>query len=179
MAHHDPPPTWHRTLETVLGTLTLVRDTEGLRGIYFPHHWHRPDPVTFGPALDRGFDETAHQITEYLDGQRQRFDLPLRPSYADPLQAAVWESLGDISYGTTVTYGELARRIGPDVTAQQVGAAVGRNPLSIVVPCHRVIGSNGKLTGYSGGLARKRRLLDLEYANATRLQLISSAPYLW
>ncbi|WP_164912901.1 methylated-DNA--[protein]-cysteine S-methyltransferase [Mycobacteroides franklinii] len=158
---------WHSTMETALGTLTLVRDVEGLRGIYFPHHWHRPDPATFGPHRGEGFDDVARQLTEYLNGDRQEFDLDVVP-HGDALQIKVWSLLDLIPYGQTITYGELAAQIGNDVTAQQVGAAVGRNPLSIVVPCHRVIGRNGKLTGYAGGIARKQYLLDVERDYASR-----------
>lgn len=169
MAKNDPQRIWHSIIDTTLGDLTVVRDNQGLRGIYFPHHWYRPAEETFGPSIDRGFDETAHQLREYLAGDRQHFELPLHLPQADPLHTAVWELLSDIPYGATTTYGELAKRIGNGVNAQQIGAAVGRNPLSIVVPCHRVIGSNGKLTGYAGGLPRKRHLLDLERAHVGTL----------
>jgi methylated-DNA-[protein]-cysteine S-methyltransferase len=132
-----------------------------MRGLYFPQHWYRPDPATFGPRVEEGFEEAEHQLVEYLKGRRRTFDLNLAVHGA-PLQRRVWDLIRLIPYGTTVAYGELATRIGDGVTAQQVGAAVGRNPLSIIVACHRVVGRNGKLTGYAGGLARKRHLLDLE-----------------
>jgi methylated-DNA-[protein]-cysteine S-methyltransferase len=169
MSNNDLQPVWHWTIDTTLGDLTVVRDIEGLRGIYFPHHWYRPAQETFGPSIDRGFDETAQQLREYLAGDRQHFELPLQRTPADPLHTTVWELLSEIPYGSTTTYGELAQRIGQGVNAQQIGGAVGRNPLSIVVPCHRVIGSNGKLTGYAGGLPRKRHLLDLERAHVGTL----------
>jgi methylated-DNA-[protein]-cysteine S-methyltransferase len=169
MSRNSLAPVWHWIIDTPLGDLTLVRDSQGLRGIYFPRHWYRPARETFGPVVDRGFDETRHQLCQYLDGDRQHFDLSLHLSSTDPLHTTVWEMLKDIPYGATTTYGELARRVAQGVTAQQVGAAVGRNPLSIVVPCHRVIGSNGKLTGYAGGLPRKRHLLDLERAHLSTL----------
>jgi methylated-DNA-[protein]-cysteine S-methyltransferase len=154
---------WHTVIPSALGYLTLVRGQAGLRGLYFPHHWHQPDLSEFGPRIDEGFDATSRQLDEYLAGARGRFDLPLAPA-GDEFQLAVWDLIGQVPFGHTVTYGELAARIGGQVTALQVGAAVGRNPLCILVPCHRVIGRNGKLTGYAGGIGRKRHLLELERA---------------
>lgn len=159
-------PVWHSTAQTVLGELTLVRNVIGLLGIYFPHHWYRPDAATFGPRHHDGFAEAKAQLNEYLSGERREFALPQAVS-GDPFQRAVWALIASIPYGETTTYGELAVQLGGTTTAQQVGAAVGRNPLSIVVPCHRVVGRNGKLTGYAGGLARKRYLLDLEGDHAS------------
>jgi methylated-DNA-[protein]-cysteine S-methyltransferase len=162
MSHQQHAPvTWHTVIDSELGELTLVRDAEGMRGLYFPHHWYRPGPATFGPRVEDGFEEAEHQLVEYLAGRRRAFDLNLVPGGA-PLQRRVWDLIRLIPYGETTTYGELATRIGDGVTAQHVGAAVGRNPLSLIVACHRVVGRNGKLTGYAGGLARKRHLLDLE-----------------
>jgi methylated-DNA-[protein]-cysteine S-methyltransferase len=115
-----------------------------------------------GPRLDRGFEDVTRQLDEYLAGRRRRFELDLAP-VGDAFERSVWDLVARIPYGETATYGDLAATIGGAVTAQGVGAAVGRNPLSIVVPCHRVIGRNGKLTGYAGGLARKRHLLDVEH----------------
>jgi methylated-DNA-[protein]-cysteine S-methyltransferase len=156
-----PTTTWHSVVETALGELTLVRSVDGLRGIYFQHHWYRPDAATFGPIRQEGFGDVTRQLDEYLAGDRREFELA-QALCGDAFQLAVWALIAEISYGETTTYGELAARLGDGVTAQQVGAAVGRNPLSIVVPCHRVVGRNGKLTGYAGGIARKRYLLDLE-----------------
>jgi methylated-DNA-[protein]-cysteine S-methyltransferase len=154
----------HAIVATRLGDLTIVRTGDVLTGLYFPHHWHRPDPATFGPRTGRGFDEAARQLDEYLAGHRQRFDLPLRPRGTE-LELRVWELVAQVPYGRTTTYGDLARQLGSGVTALEAGAAVGANPLCILIPCHRVIGSTGKLTGYAGGLARKRALLDLEQAS--------------
>jgi methylated-DNA-[protein]-cysteine S-methyltransferase len=156
----------HGIVTTRLGELTVVRAGDQLTGVYFPHHWHRPDPATFGPRTGRGFDAVARQLDEYLAGTRQRFDLPLGPRGTE-LELGVWELIAQVPYGRTTTYGDLARRVGGGVTPQEVGAAVGANPLSILIPCHRVIGSTGKLTGYAGGLARKRELLDLERGQLT------------
>lgn len=162
MSLHQPAPgTWHTVVDSPLGELTLVRDTEGLRGVYFPHHWYRPDPSSFGPPRDVGFADTRDQLAEYLAGRRRAFDLELAVD-GTALQRRVWDLIAGIPYGETTTYGDLATEIGEGVIAQQVGAAVGRNPLSIIVACHRVVGRNGKLTGYAGGLPRKRHLLDLE-----------------
>ena len=156
----------HGIVATRLGDLTVVRAGEQLTGVYFPHHWHRPDPATFGPRTSRGLDAVARQLGEYLAGARQEFDLPLRPRGTE-LQLRVWELIAQVPYGRTTTYGDLARRVGGGMTPQEAGAAVGANPLSILIPCHRVIGATGKLTGYAGGLARKRELLDLERGQLT------------
>ena len=157
----------HTVLATRLGDLTVVRDHDQLTGLYFRHHWYLPDPATFGLRSDRGFEDVAGQLEEYLTGRRTLFELPLRPHGAE-LQLRVWELIAQIPYGHTTSYGGLARQLGSDVTAQQVGAAVGRNPLAILIPCHRVIGSTGRLTGYAGGLQRKRELMALELATMIR-----------
>ncbi len=167
----------HTVLATRLGDLTIVRDHDQLTGLYFRHHWYRPDPAAFGPRSDRGFGNVSDQLEEYLAGRRTIFDLPLGPRGTE-FQLRVWELVTQIGYGHTTSYGELARRLGRDVTAQQVGAAVGRNPLSILIPCHRVIGSTGKLTGYAGGLKRKRDLLDLEQAKTMPVPHVV-VPALW
>jgi methylated-DNA-[protein]-cysteine S-methyltransferase len=153
--------TRHAVLATGLGDLTVVRHGHAVVGLYFPHHWYRPDPIAFGPRVDVGFDDVRQQLDEYLSGHRESFDLELQPR-GDLLQHRVWDLVALVPYGQTTTYGAIARRLSCDVTAQQIGGAVGRNPLSILIPCHRVIGSAGKLTGYAGGLERKRQLLDLE-----------------
>ena len=144
-----------------VGQLRLVADDGRLTGVYFPHHWYRPDPATFGRPAETGFGEVSRQLAEYFSGQRQRFDLPLDPR-GDEFQRRVWELIAAIPYGRTATYGDLGRDLGGGVLAKDVGAAVGRNPLSVIVPCHRVVGKDGRLTGYAGGLARKRFLLNLE-----------------
>ncbi|MEN3361591.1 MAG: methylated-DNA-[protein]-cysteine S-methyltransferase [Mycobacteriales bacterium] len=154
-------PTWHTTTGSPLGRLTLVRDADGIRGLYFPHHWYMPDRATFGSQADDGFDETITQLGDYLSSTRREFDLPLRP-HGDAFQRRVWAHVQQIPYGETVTYGDLATRIGGDATAQRIGAAVGRNPLCVIIPCHRVVGRGGKLTGYAGGIVRKRHLLEME-----------------
>jgi len=157
----------HTTVGSPVGELTLVADDGKLTGVYFPHHWYRPDPATFGPVTGTGFDEARRQLAEYFAGDRERFELPLA-ARSDDFQHRVWDLIDRIGYGQTVSYGELARELGGQVLAKDVGAAVGRNPLSVVVPCHRVVGKDGRLTGYAGGLARKRFLLDLEEPAALR-----------
>jgi methylated-DNA-[protein]-cysteine S-methyltransferase len=155
----------HTTVDSPLGELTLVAEEGRLTGVYFPHHWYRPNPDTFGPHADTGFEDVTAQLAEYFAGDRTRFDLAVEPQ-GDEFQHRVWELISAIPYGQTVTYGDLARDVGGEVTPKDVGAAVGRNPLSVVVPCHRVVGKDGRLTGYAGGLARKRFLLDLEGASS-------------
>ena len=163
---------WHTVVTTALGELTLVREADALRGLYFPHHWGSPGPATFGVRRDDGFDEAVGQLGEYLAGQRREFDLALAPRGGE-FQQRVWTLVRQVPFGDTVTYGALASRLGRGVTAQQVGAAVGRNPLCVFVPCHRVVGAGNKLTGYAGGLARKRLLLDLEQPTRPTLMLPS------
>lgn len=153
--------TWHTTTPSTLGELTLVRDAGGIRGVYFPHHRYRPEEATCGPSRADGLDETIFQLGEYLAGTRVEFDLPLAPR-GDDVQRRVWDLIAQIPYGDTVTYGELAARVGGATTAREIGRAAGRNPLSILVGCHRVVGPGGRLTGYAGGLTRKRHLLELE-----------------
>ena len=158
--------TAHTTLDTRLGMVTVVRDAAALTGLYFPGHWPRPDRTAFGHRTDEGFEEVASQLTEYLSGDRKEFDLPMTVEGTE-FDRRVWDLITRVPYGETTTYGDLARCLGAGTDPRDVGAAVGRNPLCIVIPCHRVIGSTGKLTGYAGGLARKRALLDIESAEMT------------
>jgi methylated-DNA-[protein]-cysteine S-methyltransferase len=153
--------TRHTVLASPIGDLTVVRDDDGVTGVYFPRHWTRPDRAAFGPRTEDGFEDVAAQLAEYFAGTRRDFDL-LTHATGTESQRRVWALIAAIPYGDTATYGELARKLGDGTTAQEVGAAVGSNPLSILVGCHRVVGAGGALTGYAGGLARKRHLLDLE-----------------
>ena len=144
-----------------IGRLRLVADTQGLREIWFDSGRHQRQP---GPAWTRSPQALAFarvQLEEYFAGTRQVFALPLHP-LGTPFQVAVWQELARIPYGATISYGELARRIGQPQAMRAVGAANGRNPLPLVLPCHRVIGSNGSLTGFGGGLPTKRYLLAME-----------------
>ncbi len=157
--------TRHCVIDSPLGELTVVADGDTLTGVYFRHHWHRPEQATFGPLVDAQSDavlaDASAQLTDYLARERDDFDLPVSP-HGDQRQLRIWKMLSAIPYGGTVTYGELAAALADGTTAQEVGQAVGRNPLCIVIPCHRVVGSNGQLTGYAGGLKRKQFLLELE-----------------
>jgi methylated-DNA-[protein]-cysteine S-methyltransferase len=159
--------TRHVVVDSPIGPLTLVRDETGLTGVYYPGHWTRPDRNSFGPQVDssddHGFDEAIAQLTEYFAGERRDFDLPLNPRGSDQARQ-VWQLIAEIPYGQTTSYGELARRLDGDLDPRDIGGFVGQNPLSILIPCHRVVGSTGKLTGYAGGLDRKRYLLELEKA---------------
>lgn len=161
----------HTTIETSLGDLTVVVRGETVTGVYFPHHWHLPDRDAFGAyrSAEPGdlFDDVRKQLEEYLSGERRDFDLPVAAA-GDAFQQRAWDRLGQIPYGATASYGELAKEFGAGITAQEVGAAVGRNPVSVIIPCHRVVGAGGRLTGYAGGLRRKRMLLDLEQDVAGR-----------
>jgi methylated-DNA-[protein]-cysteine S-methyltransferase len=161
-----PAPTGTRTevyalIPSPVGHLLLTGSADALTGCRFDGD----DQVDrWADGLDRDDDElgeAARQLGEYFAGSRQVFDLPLAPR-GTPFQLRVWQELRAIPYGTTWSYGEMARRIGQPNASRAVGLANGRNPISIIVPCHRVIGSTGKLTGFGGGLDRKRRLLDLE-----------------
>jgi methylated-DNA-[protein]-cysteine S-methyltransferase len=154
-------PVTHTTVDSPVGELTVVAEDGRLTGLYFPHHWYRPDPATFGDRAEAGFEEVAQQLADYFAGRRERFDLPVS-ARGDEFQCRVWELIDRIPYGQTRTYGDLAQELGDGTLAKDVGAAVGRNPLCVIVPCHRVVGKDGKLTGYAGGLARKRFLLQLE-----------------
>jgi methylated-DNA-[protein]-cysteine S-methyltransferase len=157
----------HAVLATTLGELTVVREDGALTGLYFPRHWPGPDRTTFGPRVYDGFEDVARQLREYLAGDRSAFELTVMVKGTE-FDRRVWELIADVPYGQTTTYGDLGRSLGAGTDPREVGAAVGRNPLSIVIPCHRVIGSSGKLTGYAGGLDRKRTLLEIEHAAALR-----------
>jgi methylated-DNA-[protein]-cysteine S-methyltransferase len=163
------PTAAHAVLATRLGSVTVVRDDGALTGLYFPGHWPRPDRTAFGTRADEGFDEVARQLGEYLGGDRRVFDLPVEINGTE-FDRRVWQLVSTVAYGETITYGDLARAIDAGADPRDVGAAVGRNPLCIVIPCHRVVGSTGKLTGYAGRLDRKRTLLEIEHAGALRLR---------
>jgi methylated-DNA-[protein]-cysteine S-methyltransferase len=157
--------TRHTVIESPLAELTLVANNDALTGVYFRHHWRPPAAGAKGQYVeataDELFDRTKKQLGEYLAGERTEFDIPVALA-GEPSQRRVWDLLADIGYGQTTSYGELAAKLADGTTAYEVGQVVGRNPLSIIVPCHRVVGKDGALTGYAGGLKRKRFLLDLE-----------------
>ncbi|MFB7600967.1 methylated-DNA--[protein]-cysteine S-methyltransferase [Streptomyces sp. NPDC056160] len=151
----------HTVIDSPYGPLTLVADDGVLCGLYMTDQRHRPLQETFGERDDRCFAEAADQLAAYFAGRLKEFTLPLRLA-GTPFQRRVWDQLRAIPYGETRTYGELAHALGSPQASRAVGLANGKNPVGIIVPCHRVIGANGSLTGYGGGLARKRRLLDFE-----------------
>lgn len=151
----------HTVVDSPLGPLTLVAVDAALCGLYLDQQRHRPSPEIFGDSDPTAFVEVAAQLRDYFAGRLTTFELPMT-LLGTPFQRTVWAALGEIPYGETTTYGELAARIGQPTAARAVGLANGRNPISIVVPCHRVVGSTGALTGYGGGLERKRRLLAFE-----------------
>lgn len=141
-----------------IGQLTLRGDAGGLTAIHFPGRLGHLGDATRDPAV---FAAAIRQLDEYFAGERRRFTLPVRLDGTE-FERAVWAELTKVPYGETTTYGAIARAIGRADSARDVGTAVGRTPVPIVVPCHRVVGSDGSLTGYGGGLERKRSLLDLE-----------------
>jgi len=152
-------PMSHAVFPSPIGPLTAVRDDGVLVGL-----WMGAPPAadTLGPRDDEGFADVRDQLAEYFAGSRTTFELSLRAA-GSPLQQAVWRLISAIPYGATRTYGDLARELGDPTLAQAVGAACGRNPLPVVVPCHRIVGADGSLVGFGGGLERKRFLLDLEH----------------
>jgi len=150
---------------TPLGGMVLASDGDALSGAWFDGQRYQP-PI--GPAWQRQPDlpvlrRAAAELAEYFAGERIAFDVPLAP-VGTPFQRDVWRAIAGVPYGATIAYRELAARAGRPESIRAAGAATGRNPLSIIVPCHRIVGADGALTGYAGGLARKRALLALEHA---------------
>lgn len=151
----------HTVMDCPVGPLTLVASDGVLCGVYMDEQRHRPAEEIFGPRDDSRTHAAIEQLTAYFDGDLKDFDLPLT-MHGTEFQRRVWTELTTIPYGETTTYGELAERLGRPSAARAVGLANGKNPISIIVPCHRVVGSTGNLTGYGGGLPRKRYLLAFE-----------------
>jgi methylated-DNA-[protein]-cysteine S-methyltransferase len=149
------------TFESPLGPVLLARTRVGLAGAWFAGQRHHPPRFDAPHALDDLLRAATDRLRAYFDGAAPTFDFAI-DLQGTPFQRAVWQSLLEIDSGTTCSYGELARRVGRPTAVRAVGAAVGRNPLSIFVPCHRVVGGDGSLTGYAGGIERKRALLRLE-----------------
>ncbi|MEO6319868.1 MAG: methylated-DNA--[protein]-cysteine S-methyltransferase [Polaromonas sp.] len=158
-----------------LGTITIAASAKGLTGLWFAEgQRYLPTELTGSTAWPEDANQpvlkqASQQLGEYFAGQRRHFDVPLDLACGTAFQQSVWQALLAIAQGETVSYGEVSRRIGNPAAVRAVGGAVGRNPVSIIVPCHRVMGSKGTLTGYGGGLARKTALLRLEGALAERL----------
>lgn len=146
-----------------LGKLLLAASERGLAGVYFEQHAHFKGSTGWQRADDHSvLQQTQQQLQAYFAGQRRTFDLPLDTSNGTAFQQAVWQALRTLPFGTTASYAQIARLIGKPGAVRAVGAANGRNPISIVIPCHRVIASSGALTGYAGGLPNKKLLLALE-----------------
>ena len=153
---HTPSP---------LGRITLAAAGEKLVGVWFDAQAHLPDFSVYAPAPDHPLlQQAAEQLAQYFSGERSTFDLPLDLSSGTAFQQAVWQALLLLTPGQTCSYKALSAAVSRPAAVRAVGGAVGRNPLSIIVPCHRVVGANGALTGYAGGLARKTALLHLEGA---------------
>ena len=151
----------HRIVSSPIGELTLVVDGDDLVALYTAGQAQATDPQLIGDPDDLIAQEAVDQLAEYFVGTRTDFDLPLAPRGTD-FQHRVWRAIAQVAYGHTASYAEIARALGIDGSARAVGAAIGRNPLLIIVPCHRIIGSDGSLTGYAGGFDRKRWLLAHE-----------------
>jgi methylated-DNA-[protein]-cysteine S-methyltransferase len=152
---------YYTTFDSPIGELLLVGDGDALSRLHMVGSRH---PVAVNPAWRRdegGFDQARTQLDEYFAGERREFSVPLDMA-GGSFELSVWEELRSIPYGETASYGEIAERIGSPGAARAVGLANGRNPIAVIVPCHRVIGADGSLTGYGGGLERKRLLLELE-----------------
>jgi methylated-DNA-[protein]-cysteine S-methyltransferase len=158
-----------------LGNIVIAATARGLTGLWFAENQRYLPTATSGPtAWPEDVDhpilkQAREQLSEYFAGQRRHFDLPLDLSCGTAFQQSVWQTLRAIPPGEVISYGEVSRRIGNPTAVRAVGGAVGRNPVSIIVPCHRVMGTNGALTGYGGGLERKTALLRLEGALAEEL----------
>lgn len=155
------PAQRHTVVDSPYGPLTLVATDGVLSALYMTGQRHRPPEESFGAPDPEPFGEAVRQLGEYFAGERTAFDLPLALA-GTPFQRSVWAALLRIPYGETRTYGELAGELGKPGASRAVGLANGKNPVGIIVPCHRVIGASGSLTGYGGGLDRKQRLLAFE-----------------
>jgi methylated-DNA-[protein]-cysteine S-methyltransferase len=154
---------YYDIFESPQGKVLLVASEKGLSGVYFEGQKYFPETRS---DWERGskhapLKQAKRELAEYFAGKRRRFEVPLAPD-GTQFQRAVWQAISKVGFGETISYGELARRAGHPGSARAAGAATGRNPIGIIVPCHRVMGSDGSLTGYAGGLARKRALLELE-----------------
>ena len=155
---------FYTEIETPLCEMRLTSYGDALTGLFMlPSHAHAPEVMAEWQRNDHLpiFAQAKAQLAAYFAGELRNFSLPLRPCGTE-FQSRVWQELTRIPYGETISYGELARRIGNPAASRAVGLANGKNPIGIIVPCHRVIGTNGKLTGYAGGVSRKEALLALE-----------------
>ncbi len=174
------PATVQSRTTSALGLVRLAASPQGLVGLWFDGQRHQPTPWLDGPGAwpevpgHPVMQEAALQLQQFLHGERRGFDLPLDLSGGTPFQQEVWRALLAIACGATTTYGTLSQDLGRPRAVRAVGAAVGRNPVSVVVPCHRVLGADGSLTGYAGGLDRKSALLAIEGARPRTLELLAA-----
>jgi methylated-DNA-[protein]-cysteine S-methyltransferase len=161
---------YYDTFKSPHGEMLLVATESGLSGIYFKRQKYFPKKgKTWQRApVHASLQQAKRELGEYFAGKRKRFAVPLAPD-GTPFQRAVWKAISSVEFGETITYGELARRARHPGSARAAGAATGRNPLGIIVPCHRIVGANGALTGYAGGLQRKRALLAREGVDLVQL----------
>ena len=181
MAMQFHPSTVQTSTPSPLGLLRLAASPQGLAGVWFEGQRHLPtrlDGTNAWPqdAAHPVLQAALQQLQQYFAGKLQQFSLPLDTSGGTPFQQVVWQALLGIEHGNAVTYGALAQSLGRASAVRAVAAAVGRNPLSLVVPCHRVLGASGHLTGYAGGLERKAQLLALEGVTASRGNAKDKAP---
>ncbi|MBY0527797.1 MAG: methylated-DNA--[protein]-cysteine S-methyltransferase [Gemmataceae bacterium] len=153
--------TCYSYIEGPLGRMLVRGDGQFITGLFLPQHKGSPGPDASWKQCDAPFAALREQLAGYFAGKRQQFDVALKLA-GTPFQQHVWQELRRIPFGTTITYGDLARRVGKPTASRAVGHANGRNPVSIIVPCHRVVGADQKLTGYAGGIDKKRWLLDFE-----------------
>jgi methylated-DNA-[protein]-cysteine S-methyltransferase len=174
--HHAEDKLLYTQVDSPIGELLLTGYGRALHGLYM-QEGRRPVriPRTWIRA-EEPFAEAGAQLTEYFDGRRREFELPLAPS-GTPFQIRVWNALREIPYGRTASYGEIARQVGVPSAPRAVGVANGLNPIAVIVPCHRVIGADGSLTGFGGGLERKRTLLDLEAGVLSLRAAVWSRPH--
>ncbi len=153
----------YKHISSPLGQILIAANDEGIKGLWFEDQRHHPD-ITGWQAVrsQKWLDQCASEIQSYFDGTLRKFKSPLSAPWGTEFQQAVWQELLLIPFGETISYGQLASRLKKPQAVRAVGAAIGKNPWSIIVPCHRIIGANGSLTGYAGGLQRKTSLLTLE-----------------
>ena len=157
---------YYHVMQSPIGDLLLAGDDAALHFVYFQGGPRPTKPDRDWEHSDKTFREVIRQLKAYFNGKLQKFDLPLAPEGTE-FQMKVWRTLRSIPYGETWSYGELARRIRKPTASRAVGAANGQNPIPVIIPCHRVIGANGSLTGFGGGLPIKRKLLELESSECT------------
>lgn len=165
---------YYDTFDSPCGGMLIAASEKGITGVYFNRQKYHPKrDAGWQHAPDNvHLQKAKKQLAEYFSGKRREFDLPLDPA-GSGFQKRVWKAIAGVPYGQTITYGELARRSGFPEGARAAGAATGRNPIGIIVPCHRIVGANGKLTGYAGGLDKKRALLALESGEKDLLSAVA------